>query len=345
MSFLMNAAERGYIPDPLIRVGIRKLIKQRQDEIYENFSFHRDGILGELNSSVIAQDTDKANEQHYELPAGFFELVLGKNLKYSSSLFERGVKTLDEAEEAMLELYCKRAQLEDGMDILELGCGWGSLTLYLAKKYPNSKVTAISNSSSQREFIESKAKSRGLSNLKILTQDMNTFSIDKQFDRIVSIEMFEHMRNYNVLFEKVASWLKDDGKVFIHIFCHKSASYFFETEGDDNWMGKYFFTGGVMPSFDLFERVQDSLSLEEKWKVNGKHYQETSEAWFKNMDKHEKALMNVLADTYGADDAKLWFERWKIFFASCAELFGHNNGDEWFVGHFLFNKKLVRASE
>lgn len=338
MSILMNAAERGFVPDSLIRVGIRKLIRQRYDEIYNNFNFHRDGILEELNKSVIAQDTDKANEQHYELPASFFNLVLGKNLKYSSALYEGSVKTLDEAEDAMLELYCERAQLKDGMDILELGCGWGSLTLFLAKKYPNSKITAISNSSSQREFIEGKAQERGIKNLQVLTQDMNTFSIDRQFDRIVSIEMFEHMRNYNVLFEKVSNWLKDDGKVFIHIFCHKSASYFFETEGDDNWMGKYFFTGGVMPSFDLFERVQDSLILDEKWKVNGKSYQETSEAWFNNMDKNEKEVMATLAKTYGRKNAKLWFERWKMFFAACAELFGHNDGEEWFVGHFRFTK-------
>lgn len=339
MSILMNAAERGYIPDSLIRFGIRKLIKQRKDEIEENIKFHREGIIDEFNKAVVAQDTDKANEQHYELPASFFELVLGKNLKYSSSLFKEGVKTLDEAEEEMLNLYCERGEFKDGMDILELGCGWGSLTLYLASRYPNSSVTAISNSASQREFIEERARERGIKNLRVLTQDMNIFDIDKKFDRIISIEMFEHMRNYNVLFERVASWLKDDGKVFIHVFCHKNASYFFETEGEDNWMGKYFFTGGVMPSFDLFERVQDSLKLQKKWKVNGKHYQETSEQWFNNMEKNERQLMGVLAKTYGKDNAKLWFERWKIFFASCAELFGYREGEEWFVGHFLFGKK------
>ncbi|MFG1486310.1 SAM-dependent methyltransferase [Halobacteriovorax sp. RZ-2] len=339
MSILMSAAERGFIPDPLIRMGIRKLIKQRKDEINENLEFHKNGIIKEFNKSLIAEDVDKANEQHYELPPEFFKLVLGANLKYSSALFDDGIKTLDEAESAMLEKYCERAKIEDGMDILELGCGWGSLSLYLAKKFPNSKIIAISNSNGQREFIEDRIKERSLNNLEIKTCDINEFSIDRKFDRIVSIEMFEHMRNYNSLFSKVSSWLKDNGKLFIHIFCHKDASYFFETQGEDNWMGRYFFTGGVMPSFDLFEKVQDSFKLVEKWKVNGANYQETSEQWFQNMEKKRPEIMKVMAATYGEDQANIWFHRWKIFFASCAELFGHDKGEEWFVGHFLFEKK------
>ncbi|POB13470.1 MULTISPECIES: SAM-dependent methyltransferase [Pseudomonadati] len=339
MSILMNAAERGYIPDPLIRMGIRKLIKQRKDEINKNLEFHKSGIINDFNKSLIAEDVDKANEQHYELPPEFFKLVLGANLKYSSALFDNGITSLDEAESAMLEKYCERAQIVDGMDILELGCGWGSLSLFLARKFPNSKITAISNSNGQREFIEERIKERSLNNLEIKTCDINDFNIENKFDRIVSIEMFEHMRNYNSLFKKVASWLKDDGRLFIHIFCHKDASYFFETQGEDNWMGRYFFTGGVMPSFDLFEKVQDSFKLVEKWKVNGANYQETSEQWFLNMEKKRSEIMKVMANTYGEDQANIWFHRWKIFFASCAELFGYDNGEEWFVGHFLFEKK------
>ncbi|MFG1501254.1 cyclopropane-fatty-acyl-phospholipid synthase family protein [Halobacteriovorax sp. XZX-3] len=339
MSILMNAAERGYIPDPLIRMGIRKLIKQRKDEINKNLEFHKSGIINDFNKSLIAEDVDKANEQHYELPPEFFKLVLGANLKYSSALFDNGITSLDEAESAMLEKYCERAQIFDGMDILELGCGWGSLSLFLARKFPNSKITAISNSNGQREFIEERIKERSLNNLEIKTCDINDFNIENKFDRIVSIEMFEHMRNYNSLFKKVASWLKDDGRLFIHIFCHKDASYFFETQGEDNWMGRYFFTGGVMPSFDLFEKVQDSFKLVEKWKVNGANYQETSEQWFQNMEKKRSEIMKVMANTYGEDQANIWFHRWKIFFASCAELFGYDNGEEWFVGHFLFEKK------
>lgn len=339
MSILIDVVERGYVPDFAIRFGIRGLLKKRLQEIKENQTFHRNVILEELKEAPIAIETDAANAQHYELPSDFFYLALGKHLKYSSAFFDNEKTTLDAAEEKMLNLYCERAQLRDGLDILELGCGWGSLTLFLARKYPNSKITAISNSHGQRKHIEAVVESEGLKNVKIITTDINNFAINQKFDRIMSIEMFEHLRNYKEIFSKVASWLKDDGKVFIHIFCHSDATYYFETEGDDNWMGKYFFTGGIMPSFDLFERVQDSLSLIEKWNVNGKHYQKTSEEWFLNMERNKDSIMKIMAKTYGEKDAKRWFNRWKIFFASCAELFGHNDGQEWFVGHYLFEIK------
>ena len=338
MSLMIEAVEKGMVPEFLVRMGIRNFIKQRKEEIKMDYNFHRQGILEKLESTPIAVHTDKANEQHYEVPSEFFNLVLGKNLKYSCALYENGITDLNEAETKMLELYCERAKIVDGMEILELGCGWGSLTLFLASKFPNSKITAISNSRGQREFITQSATTRGLTNLEIITTDINDFSNNKQYDRIVSIEMFEHMRNYKSLFALMNGWLKDDGKVFIHIFCHHSATYFYETEGDDNWMGRYFFTGGIMPSFDLFERVQDSLKLKEKWKVSGLNYQETSEQWFRNMDIHKEKIMPILVKTYGQKDAKRWFIRWKLFFAACAELFGHQNGQEWFVGHFLFEK-------
>lgn len=338
MSLMIEAVERGMVPDFLVRYGIRKLIKQRKNEIRDNYKFHREGILGELEKNPIAVHTDKANEQHYEVPSDFYHLVLGKNLKYSCALYEDGINDLDRAETKMLELYCERAQMKDGIDILELGCGWGSLTLFLAKKYPNSKITAISNSASQRESITNKASRLGLNNVEIITCDINNFKTEKQFDRIISIEMFEHMRNYKTLFSMMNGWLKDDGQVFIHIFCHKDATYFYETDGDDNWMGRYFFTGGIMPSFDLFERVQSSLTLKQKWKVNGINYQETSEQWFRNMDLKKKEIMPILEKTYGKSDAQRWFIRWKLFFAACAELFGYEAGQEWFVGHFLFKK-------
>ena len=341
MSFLINAVERGLIPNIFVRMGIRKLLQQRLSEIARDSEFHRTGILAELQKNPIALATDIANEQHYEVPSEFFFTSLGKHLKYSCSLFEQKDMSLDQAEAAMLELYCQRAELEDGMSILELGCGWGSLTLFLAEKYPHSQITAISNSHSQRAFIEKQAENRKLDNLQIITQDMNEFDIEQQFDRILSIEMFEHMRNYQFLFNRVANWLKPDGKVFIHIFCHKEMTYFYETEGDDNWMGKYFFTGGIMPSYDLFERVQKALTLEQKWMVDGSHYQRTCEEWFKKMDHKKKELMPILNQAYGQTEGRIWFHRWKLFYAACAELFGFNNGQEWFVGHYLFTKTSI----
>jgi cyclopropane-fatty-acyl-phospholipid synthase len=336
MSFIINAIENGYVPDSLVRLGIKKLIKQREEEIKVNFDFHKNKILKIMQESPLAIETAKANEQHYEVPSEFYQLVLGKNLKYSCSLFENQAQNLDEAEDVMLNLYCERAQIVDGMKILELGCGWGSLTLHLARKYPNSQITAISNSHGQREYILGEAQKRNIKNIKIITTDINVFKNEEKFDRIISIEMFEHLRNYQEIFAKMKTWLNLDGKVFLHIFCHKEATYFFETEGDDNWMGKYFFTGGVMPSFDLFERIQDSLKLEKKWEVNGINYQDTSEEWFKNMDRRNEEIMTLFEKTYGKKEAKRWFNRWKMFFAACAELFGHKQGKEWFVGHFLF---------
>lgn len=337
MSIMINAAENGRIPDFLIRVGIKQLIKQRKNEIHSNMNFYKNEMLNKLKDAPIAIHTDKANEQHYEVPSAFYQMSLGKNLKYSCSLFE-DTEELDEAETKMLELYCQRAELKDGLDILELGCGWGSLTLFLAKKYPNSKITAISNSKTQREYILKQASFLGLRNINIITTDINLFSTSHQYDRIISIEMFEHIRNYDVIFNSMKNWLKDDGRVFIHIFCHKEATYFFETEGDDNWMGKFFFTGGTMPSFDLFENIQSSLKLKCKWQVNGTHYQKTSEAWLENTKKNKAEIIKTFESTYGKEEAEKWFYRWKIFFASCAELFGHDNGEEWFVGHYLFEK-------
>lgn len=338
MSVLINAVENGFIPNFALRMGIRGLLRRRLSEIESNYSFHREKILDKLGETPIAIETQAANEQHYELPASFFTYALGKNLKYSCSLYEDGANTLDAAEDAMLELYCERAQLTDEMHILELGCGWGSLTLYMARKYPNANITAISNSHGQRKFIEQKMQKEDITNVKIITTDINEFQIEQKFDRVVSIEMFEHVRNYKPLFANIKSWLKDDGKLFIHIFCHKDATYFFETEGDDNWMGKYFFTGGIMPSFDLFERVQDSMHLAQKWKVNGINYQKTSEDWFNKMDENRPQIMQLMKETYGESEANRWFNRWKMFFASCAELFGYDHDNEWFVGHYLFEK-------
>ena len=323
-------AERGLLPDGLTRIGIRKLLQQRLAE--ERAAHPRKEFFRSLRDGPVAPVPEKANEQHYEVPAEFFLGALGRHLKYSSAYWPVGVDSLDEAEATMLALTCERADLRDGQEILELGCGWGSLTLWMAEHYPNAKITSVSNSRSQREFILGRAPG----NVEVITADMNDFEIDRKFDRVVSVEMFEHMRNYDELFRRVARWLKEDGKLFVHVFCHREHAYPFETEGDDNWMGRYFFTGGQMPSFDLFRSVQDSLALEEAWEVNGTHYGKTSEAWLENLDARRAAIMPVLEKTYGRKEAARWFHRWRLFFLACAELFNYRNGEEWLVGHYRF---------
>lgn len=342
---LIEFAEKKMVPDSVIRVGIRQLLKKRlQDEMAfdpEQASLRKQHCIEMLRSSPIAIETDAANEQHYEVPAAFYELVLGKHLKYSGCLWNNECLTLDDAERTMLDLYLQRAQLENGQHILELGCGWGSLTLHMAEHLPYARITAVSNSSSQRRFIEKRLQERGLSNVRVITCDVNELSLDEQFDRIVSIEMFEHMRNYQRLFDKIGHWLREDGKLFVHIFCHRSVVYPFETEGDDNWMGRYFFTGGLMPSADTLLHFQQKLQIDQQWLVNGKHYQRTAEAWLDNADEHQAEIIRLFEQSYGADEAKVWWQRWRLFFMACAELFGYRDGTEWLVGHYLFSKKTA----
>ena len=338
---LIELCERGWVPDALARVGIRRLSAQRlRDEYagdwYERF---RERIEG-LRNAPIAIETRAANEQHYEVPPPFFQRCLGKRLKYSSCFYATGRESLDVAEEAMLRLYNERAELTDGQDILELGCGWGSLTLWMAEHFPNSRITAVSNSAPQREYIEARCREQGFANVRILTCDVNELKLDpSSFDRCVSIEMFEHMRNYEILLGRVASWLKPGGKLFVHIFCHREVMYPFETEGDDNWMGRYFFTGGLMPAADTLLHFQRDLRLEQQWRVNGRHYQQTSEHWLANTDAHSNEILALFKGAYGAKDAQLWLQRWRIFYLACAELFGYQNGEQWFVGHYRFVKR------
>ena len=340
---IIKMMEAGTLPDSVIRAGIRKLCKQRLEEEHINDieaqSEQYQKFLGELKQSQIAIKTDKANEQHYEVPSEFYLKSLGKHLKYSGCLWQEGTPNLDQAEKEMLELYTQRGEFCDGQKILELGCGWGSLTLYLAEKYPASEITTLSNSSSQRQYIESQAESRGLSNIEVITVDINDFDTDKRFDRIVSIEMFEHVRNYQQLFDKVSSWLDSNGKLFLHVFCHRYLMYPFEEEGDDNWMGKYFFSGGQMPAADTFLNFQQELSLERRWLLSGQHYEKTANAWLDKTDNNAKEILSIFKKVYGEDNAKLWLQRWRIFFMACAELFGYRDGNEWLIGHYLFTKK------
>lgn len=337
--------EKGLIPDFMIRAGIRGLLKDRLREEdkggAEQQNKHLETLIAEMNVSPVAIHTEAANEQHYEVPPNFYLLCLGKNLKYSSCLFETGKETLDEAEDNMLALTVERAGLEDGMDILELGCGWGSLTLYMAKKFPNARITGVSNSAPQREFIMARTGERGLKNVTIVTCDMNTFDPGTQFDRIVSVEMIEHMRNYRELLRRVSTWMRNDAKMFVHIFTHREYTYKFEVRDESDWMSKYFFTGGIMPADRLLYSFQDDLRIEKHWNVNGMHYGITAEWWLRNMDKNKNAVMQVFRECYGAGQAVKWFEYWRIFFMSCEELWKFRQGKEWGVSHYLLHKKLL----
>lgn len=341
---LIDLSERGLVPDALLRHGIRRLCEQRLRDEHADDAAAADArfraLLDELRRSPIAIETDAANEQHYEVPTRFFELCLGKRFKYSSCFYATGRETLDEAEEAMLALYGERAQLADGQRILELGCGWGSLTLWMAERFPNARITGVSNSRTQREHILGQAAARGLGNVEIITTDVNRLELPEgAFDRVVSIEMFEHMRNYRTLLGNIARWLAPGGQLFVHIFVHRHLMYPFEVEGEDNWMGRYFFTGGLMPSADTLLHFQDALALEERWLVPGTHYERTANHWLANQDANADEVLRVLASCYGERDAARWAQRWRMFWMACAELFGYRNGAEWLVAHYRFRRR------
>ena len=331
--------EKNLVPDFMIRRGIRKLNRARlcsEEESLKQGS--KENLIAELKQMPVAIETRAANDQHYEVPPEFFQLCLGKHLKYSCCYWPEGTETLDAAEERMLELTCERADLQDGQNVLELGCGWGAISLWMAEHYPNSKIVSVSNSADQREFILARAKERKLQNLEVQTHDMNHFDIDRQFDRVVSVEMFEHMKNYEELLSRISRWLKPEGKLFVHIFSHKEYAYHFETNGDSNWLGRHFFTGGIMPSDDLLGTFDSDMKIMEQWQVSGVHYHKTSEAWLENMDRHKSEIKTIFSQTYGSDQTTKWWAYWRIFFMACSELWKTNNGDEWIVSHYLFEK-------
>lgn len=335
--------QKELVPDFLIRRQIKALLKSRlkeQDQPdEESLQNHIQSLVRELSDSPIALNTREANEQHYEVPTTFFKYALGMHMKYSCGWWEDGAKTLEESEHAMLQLTCQRADLKDGHSILELGCGWGSLSLFMAEQFPKSEITVVSNSGTQKEHIDGQAKKRGLKNLTVITSDINEFDIQTQFDRVVSVEMFEHMRNYKILMNRISSWLKVDGKLFVHIFTHHKYAYKFEVKDDSDWMSKYFFTGGIMPSNDLLFYFNDDMIRESYWIVNGLNYQKTAEEWLKNMDYNRGEIIPIMEQTYGEDKAMLWFNYWRIFFMACAELWGFRKGNEWMVSHYTFVKR------
>ena len=344
MSLSDSLLEKNILPDSVIRWGIRqRLAGQLKEFDRGSEEENQKAVIAHIESledAPIAIETDAANEQHYELPPRFFELCLGKHLKYSSGYWNEDTRTLDEGEAIMLALTCERAELKDGLNILELGCGWGSLSLWMAEHYPGSKITSVSNSAPQRAHIEARAKERGLENLTVITCDMNAFEAPDpgSYDRVVSVEMFEHMKNYRKLMGKVAEWLKPGGKLFVHIFTHRDHAYHYEVKDDSDWMAKYFFTGGQMPSDHLLLNYQDQLKIQEHWRVDGTHYEKTSNAWLENMDRNSHEILPLLEETYGAHQTTKWWVYWRCFYMACAELWGYDGGREWFVSHYLFEK-------
>jgi len=335
-------SEQGYVPDKVIRLGIKRLLAERLIEIdhcdNEQMAEAQHQFIKDISDAPIALQTEKANEQHYEVPAEFFNTVLGKFKKYSCCYWPQGTESLDDAEQQALLETCKHAQLRDNQKILELGCGWGSLTLWMAAHYPNSQIDAVSNSQSQREYIELVAYKRGLKNINVTTCDMNDFDSHEHYDRVVSVEMFEHMRNWSHLYKNINRWLKDDGLFFKHIFVNRGAPYLFIDQNEDDWMSRHFFSGGMMPSDDLPLHFQQHLNLKRQWRWQGQHYEKTSNAWLKNMDDNKGFLWPLLETTYGVEQTQQWWMRWRMFFMACAELFAYNNGQEWYVAHYLFAK-------
>ncbi|HEX3835575.1 MAG TPA: class I SAM-dependent methyltransferase [Steroidobacteraceae bacterium] len=336
---LLGMAERRLIPDAVLRWGIRRMCTQRLEEqrtggpAVQAARFQLQ--LAQLRAAEVALHTDVANRQHYELPPQFFAHCLGPRLKYSSACYPSGRETLAEAEDAMLELYGQRAELVDGQDVLELGCGWGSLTLWMAQRYPNSRICAVSNSRLQRQHIEGRCRDLGLKNVSFMTRDVNRLELPASaFDRCVSIEMFEHMRNYETLLARIACWLRPQGKLFVHLFAHRTLMYPFETAGQENWMGRHFFTGGLMPATDTLLWFQRDLQVEQHWQLDGTHYQRTADHWLQNQDHRKSEVMDVLHAFYGNRNARLWFQRWRMFWMACAETFGYDHGREWVIAHY-----------
>ncbi len=334
MSLAIELAERGWLPDGVISVGIRQLLRQRlAAERARDTPERLDDHLATMRAGPIAVEVDTANAQHYEVPAGLFEAVLGPHLKYSCGLWPEGVSTLAEAEASMLALTCERAGIADGMRVMDLGCGWGTLALWVAERYPQAEVLAVSNSASQRAFIEQRRLARTLPNLRVVTADVNHYEPSGAFDRVVSIEMFEHLRNVEALLERVGQWLGPDGRLFVHIFSHHRHAYFYEVDGEDDWMARHFFTGGMMPSDGLLAACDGPLGVEAQWTVDGRHYGRTARAWLANLDRHRDVVLDVLRADLGSREGALWLQRWRLFFLACAELFEYRDGQEWRVTH------------
>ncbi len=329
----IRLAEAGWLPDRLLRIAIRGICRRRAAALAANGPGQDATFRASLAIGPIAEVADAANEQHYEWPPALFEHVLGPWLKYSCGWWDDSTPDLAHAEEAMLHLTCQRAGIADGMRILDLGCGWGSLSLWIAERYPQARVLGVSNSAPQREFIQARCRERGLSNVEIRTADINTLALDGVFDRVVSIEMFEHMRNWAALLERIAGWLTPEGRLFVHHFAHRAFAYPYEDEGSSDWMARNFFSGGIMPSEHLIQDFPNHLRVERSWRVGGTHYARTSDAWLERLDAAREPLKPVFRETVGEAEAARAHQRWRMFVLACSELFGVLDGSEWFVAH------------
>ncbi|HEY5129491.1 MAG TPA: cyclopropane-fatty-acyl-phospholipid synthase family protein [Bradyrhizobium sp.] len=333
VSRIIGTAERVPLPDLVIRAAIQRLCSRTATRLASGNAESDAGFADEMAARAIAEYTDEANIQHYEVPAAFFARVLGPNRKYSSCFYKEPESTLQEAEEEALRQTVDHAELADGQSILELGCGWGSLSLWMARQFPRSEITAVSNSRTQRQYIESEAAARGLKNLRVVTSDMNVFDPQRRFDRIVSVEMFEHMMNWRELLTRVKSWLAPDGRFFMHIFTHRSGAYLFDRTDREDWIAQLLFTGRMMPSHHLIRQYADLLEVEKEWRWSGTHYQRTALDWLGNFDSHRDEVEGILRHVYG-NDTSLWMRRWRWFFLATAGLFGYAGGSEWGVSHY-----------
>lgn len=339
MTSIIGLAESGWVPDGLIRIGIRQLVRQRLREERRQPPNTKEQRTLALRDSVVALHTEEANEQHYEVPTAFFQQALGPRLKYSACIYPESSASLAEAEDHTLALYEERLEVRDGDRILDLGCGWGSFSLWMAQKNPSVRITSVSNSATQKQYIEAQCDALGLSNVQVITADVNQLELPSaSFDKVISVEMFEHVRNYAVLLSRIADWLDKGGVLFTHIFCHKELIYPFEVEGESNWMGRYFFTGGLMPAADTLPSFQDHLSLEERWLHDGTHYEKTARHWLENMDANVPEVAQSMQDAYGEQQWEIWRQRWRMFFMACEEMFAYDRGREWLVAHYRFRK-------